>query len=307
MEKTDLKIFSSEQWFSALDTCNREAISVMLTSTSLVEHYASQLINYQLMHKKKNISYRYSWRDNISNLIAFCGNPTLKGFLDLHICRDYVFYMIDNFDKLTVDFRSVLFNAIKNRRERLSKYNMEMETFYNRIGFHGDNDLLFVINHISFLKKEYLNIRGLLIKNYKDYAMSKAMADYNNLNQYRNVSVEDMRQNYVLPILKAINKYDVDKGSFKNYLDIWIRKYREDQAHFLGESSSQNNGVKDGDFLSIDSEAAQESFQESQTVTEDSVVDIVNENRRRVIIENLAALVDPKGYARDFLELGKYT
>jgi len=299
---TELNVFSSEQWFSSLDVCNREAISVMLSSTRLVEHYASQLINYQLHHKKRNVSYRYTWRDNISNLIQFCGDPTLKRFLNLHICRDYIFYMIDDFTRLTTDFRQVLSDSIKHRNKRLQA-NVLMQVFYKKIGFHGDNDILFVINHVEFLKEEYLNIRDLLIHNYKDYAMSKAVADYKNMAHYSDISIDDMRQNYILPIIKAINKYDIDKGSFKAYLDIWIRKYRDNPTHFMDGSG---DGSTRTSFVSFDSDEHRKVDRIIQTREENNAVDIVNQNRQRMIIANLASLVDPKRYAVEYLELGEF-
>lgn len=295
MNKTDLNIFSSEQWFSALDRCNREAIEVMLSSTSLVEHYVSQLVNYQLSHKKKNVSYKYYWRDNISNLITFCNNPTLEGFVGLCICRDYIFNMIKDFDKLTEDFRDILFTTIKFRSERF-KYNPILETYYNKIGYRGDNDFLFVINHNAFLKKEYENIRNLLIMNYSDYVMSKARADYAYLNQYRQIPIEDIKQNYVLAVMRAINKYDVGKGSFKNYLDIWIRKYREDMAHFSDTSLSQKSIIPFDEIENYSNDNDQKK--------EDTIVEIVKRDQKEAILD-LARLVDPNCYAVEYLELGR--
>jgi len=207
--------------------------------------------------------------------------------------------MVDDFIHLTDKFRDVLSDSIKHRNTRLQS-NVLMQIFYQKIGFHGGNDLLFVINHVDFLRQEYLNIRDALISNYKDYAMSKAMADYK-AEQHNTISIDDMRQNYILPIIKAINKYDVDKGSFKNYLDLWIRKYRDNPTHF-GDGINWNR--KNAGIVSMDSDEYRESNSIMQMREENSVVDIVNENRQRMIIANLASLVDPKRYAIDYLDLG---
>ena len=294
-----LNVFSSEQWFSAIDYCIKDAIENLIHSTTLVEYYVSQLINYQLLHKKRNISSKYAWRDNISKSIKFCSNPTISRFMDLNINRDYVYHMLNDFEKITSNYKNVVYESFKYKSDRINKYNSILDAYHKRVGYHGNNDLLFVINHVSLLKNEYLNIRDLLIKNYKDYAINAAINDHSGLVKY--TSIEDMKQNYILPIIKSINRYDVNKGSFKSYLDIWLRKYKDDPTNFVGVSPLSVSGVKYDDFISFDKDMEEENISINNKNLFD---DIVNEKQKKDIVYQLALLVDKDQYAIDYLDLG---
>ena len=277
-------IYSSYQWFQVLDTMAELILETILENSSMLEYYAGQLMVFQHTHKRKAVSLEHKWRAALSKLTSFIAQPSMDLFLDINLDRGYTQSMIFNFLALMEGypqtFQQCFTKPIKKRS--LNLY-VELDSYHARIGAKHNRDMLQVVLHINYMFKEYLKIRDQIMMNYYAYISNKATYETSKYGVTTSYDREDLHQNYYMATNRAINHFNKDKGTFKSYLDLWLKKVLLQGFHSWNKGNPAE--LNESSFMILNN---QESWS-SQKLTDQPLL-------TKDQLTKLAGMLDPSGY-----------
>lgn len=294
--ESDLKIYSSDQWFKCIDRIIASIVASLIEHTSLVEHYVSQLIVYQHANKKRRISIEHKWEEAIERMLYFLERPTSDNFQDIVIDRGFAQTMIFGFNECVAGYMDTYSRVFDDPIGSMRDEYWTLDDYHKRVGKKANvRDLLCVINHVSYMTSEMEQFRNMILTNYAKYIVGLANSDSSNSPLM--TSRENLRQIYYLAANKAINHYNPKRGTFKPYLDLWIKKYRNSSSSFRNLAFSAPNGVRANNFyVSLDStDSTQDSFRNDsrELVYEERAADYGYSLER---LTQLASVVDKEQY-----------
>lgn len=284
-------MYSSVQWFTALDSLIYSAVDVLLQRTTFVQEHLSTLVNYQLMYKRRGVSTKLKWEATLATLIEVIANPTIENYKQLYLDRGYSIYLLSEFLRLSQGYTQLNVSGF-----RLA-FHLDLCYYIKTLNATTD-DLYGVIQHVDYTYKNIVELRNMLLSYYILYI--EKTANYDAKNAKFITDVEEIKQNYFLAFNKAVDHFNVDKGAFKSYLDVWITKYRNHHSNYYGTAFKVPSGSgiysmsEELDIEKVDSE-----------VFTSNCIDSVNTENTMDFYRRLARLVDPEGYSFESLGLTK--
>lgn len=295
----DLGVWSSDQWFTVMDRMLGLAFRDIIERTTVAEYCVSRLVVFQHSNKRRGLSMRmgrgpdeWEWEDVVSAMLAFMADPGLEKFNALRLDRAYSQEMLVEFLHVTDGYGALVAEAATDPAWLLTEQGAKMRNIHRAVGIKGRGDLLQTIANVAYVSGQVTTFRNNIIHEYTEYIDRKAA--YDAAHHPLHVSAADIRQNYYLAAIKAINHYNQDKGSFKSYLDIWMRKARNTGGHIMGSAYIPPSGAK-ANHISVDIELVREPSEEDE---DQSVPSLVAE---------LANTIDPEGYLAQAMGLDDET
>jgi hypothetical protein len=113
-----MKIKSSNQWFTLLDSFIYSAIECLINNTRFVEFYIGSLINYQFLHKRRRLSISNNYSDSIKLMGTFLTYPNVSNFRNINFDRGYSIFIIHEFIKLTKSYQLLALKDVSNPKIR---------------------------------------------------------------------------------------------------------------------------------------------------------------------------------------------
>lgn len=148
-----------------------------------------------------------------------------------------------------------------------------------------------LISHVRYLYGQLQELRHSILGSYRAYIYK--VARYDAEAHALPTDMEDMAQNYFLAADKAMNHFNIQKGAFKSYLDVWIKKARNSGNHFYGSAYRVPSGIKANHLYVPLSE-----LHDAEPDDDDHTPQALYERYDEVnLVRRLASLVDPGGYA----------
>lgn len=287
------RILSSAQWFMLLDGILYSAIDHLIQDTKIVEHYVSQLIGYQLAHKKRHTGIKGVWRENISLMVNFLIDPRLENYQAIHLDRGYTLSILRNFQRISRGYEQIFAKAFRAPPE-------DREAREALIQFHltvgAKRDILQTVQAVSCLSDAAHEVKRNLVSQFDKWL--RAQSYYDAKNHPLNSNADDLYQGYYLAADRAVDHFNLDKGTFQRYLEQWVKKSRNGNHHFYGSAFNVPTGSK-ANHLYVQLDDTQASV--------DDPFHLVNAKSERKQMLRLISLVDPGGYAAQALELEKVT
>jgi len=277
-------MMSSQQWFQAIDDGLHLGLEIAVNTTDLVPSYLAQLLNYQQLHKKRKLSLTFKCADLMPRLAATIIEPTLPNILSLKLNRHVITMLLSdtvNKTRVTTDGNTLGSNRVVDNDHYLRQP-------FTKSSVH--RELTSVLAAVADVKYQlYLSYKVYLDK----------VASFDATVRHLNYSQADLEQNYWLAFEKAIVLFNVDSGTFKSYLDLWVKKMRIEGNHILGKaldapSTAGVNVLGQSDECLVNWESGS------------NTLDTVNKQQQYKRILELARLVDPNGYAIQSLGLGDF-
>lgn len=279
------RILSDPQWFGILDRLLNSAIETLILDTRMTDHYVSQLVNYQLAHKKRHVGGDTVWTNNISRMLSFLSAPSIETFEAIGFDRGYVFNMLKDFLGLVDGYEAEYERAFHANTVA------DLNSFNRRIG--ASRDPLLTIQTVRVYLQAAREVKHGIIAQYDQRVESAAVFD---AKHHPLVSdSKDLRQGYYLAANRAVDHFNVQKGAFKTYLDQWIKKSRNGDHHHYGSAFQVPAGAT-ANHLYVPLDGV-------DGVVE-SAFDLVNSMGETQRLLDLIAMVDPGGYAAQALEIG---
>ena len=232
----------------------------------------------------------------MSVAIHFLGDPTIENFKKLSLDRGFSLAMLLNFQVLTQGYDTLYTEVFRNTKLRLTLLGHTLDLYHKTVGSKTP-DILNLIYHIRAAYQSCLQVKHAILANYSAYLNKTAFYDFQN--SILPLELDDLKQNYWVASNKAVDHYDLNKGSFKSYLDVWIKKARNQPTHFLGSAYTVPSGVQANHlYIPLDDTVVDTILDEAP-----SAFDLVAADQESNLLRALAYLVDPKGYALISLEL----
>ena len=234
-----LDVFSSYQWFSLLDGFLEHAVREMIDSTRMVEHYVSQMMFFQLSNKKRHVSLVHDWRTTIGKMSVFVSDPSWPRFKEINLDRGYQQAMLGDFVASANGYERKYDEYMKSSYlDMMTKHAKEIDDYHRLLCIRGKRDLYQCVASVRYFYECIKAFKNMLIGNYLGYLGKTA----GKAGEYG----MDLAQEYYAAANKAIDHYNPSKGTFKSYLDIWIRKV-------YGKKTQENRGASSrSGALSID-------------------------------------------------------
>lgn len=292
------KVYSSPQLFGALDDMIYSGVNALLQKTQLVQYYVSQLLNYQNTYKKRRVSYEHGWLDGISALARFLHTGTLEDFKAISLDRGFILAMFDDFLCRTEGYEDLYWQCFEKRKLYYTRYGLQLHLYHASVYLVKGRDMIQLVRQIQYLRQQVSRLKSKMLMDFSDYIARKANRDARSINLP--IDVQDLCQNYYMAANKAIDHFNLDRGAFKSYLDVWLKKGLHSGTHFYGSAYSIPSGAKANHlYVPLDS------IPEEEHHVAASPFHIVNEAQQDALIYQLAKLVDSEGYAIASLELGE--
>ena len=296
MDKTDLEVRSSDQWFTVMDRMIKLAMDDIIDKTTVAEYCASRLVVFQHENKRRGLSMRmgrgeWSWLDVVSAMIGFMTQPSLAKFMELRLDRAYAQEILSEFLKATEGYVELVESAVNHPDARMAQRE-RIDSIHSAVGIKYGRDILQTVTNVTYLDKEITKFRNRILQVYSEYI--ERMANYDAAHHPLRVSAADTKQNYYLAAMKSVNHFNQERGSFKSYLDIWLKKARNTSSHVTGSAYTPPSGVK-ANHISVSMDKIEDTTDDPQAAdAADSLLDMV-------------AMVDPDGYLADALELDTFS
>lgn len=285
---SDLGIWSSDQWFTVMDRMLGIAFADLIDRTTVAEYCVSRLVVYQHSNKRRGLSMRmgrktgdWEWENVVSAMLAFIADPTPERFAELRLDRAYAQEMLIEFLSLTAGYADAVARSAVDDAWRLGAGAEKIGRVHRAAGLKHGRDMVQTVANVAYLSGQVTSFRNRIIQEYSEYI--DRMAAYDAAHHQLRVSAADTRQLYYLAAMKAINHYNQDRGSFKSYMDIWIKKARNTGGHVTGSAYIPPSGAK-ANHISVNMDDVQEPS------TEDG------DSMQPDLVHKVASLVDSDGY-----------
>ena len=214
-------MFSSQQWFSLLDSLLEDAVGSLLSGTRMMEHYVSQLMLFQLANKKRHVSIIHDWKAVLGLMAVFVSRPSMSSFRDMALDRGYVEAALRDFADATEGYEREYARQLAKTHESMLAGYVPGESESIRIGdYHArvlarEKDIFHCVVNVRRQLSRVAAFKRKLTSNYLGYMHKTANATSDR---------DDLAQDYYLAANKAMDHFHAGKGTFKSYLDIWMRK-----------------------------------------------------------------------------------
>ena len=150
------------------------------------------------------------------------------------------------------------FLSIKLNREFYLKF---LENICTNIKASSTLDLTDVEAYYQFYKKQYTEIKNLLLGNYIRYAFSETNKFFSYYKDRLSLEVkEDYFSGLMLVILRVIDKYDSFKGTLTSFIENWLKDYR---TTFKARQTLVSKALDVADETYLDECSLEEEFHES--------------------------------------------
>ena len=246
--EVDLAVRSSDQWFTVMDRMIKLAAAELIEKTQVAEYCVSRLVVFQHANKRRGLSMNmgkdeWTWSDVVSAMIGFMADPSLERFEALRLDRAYSQGMLKEFLRATEGYESLVEGAFNDPGVKML-VREKVDAIHDAVGKRPGTgkDILQTVASIAYLDEEVTHLRNRILQVFAEYI--NRMAAYDAAHHPLRVSQRDTKQNYYLAAMKAVNHFNQERGSFKSYLDIWLKKARNANSHVTGSAYTAPSGAK---------------------------------------------------------------
>jgi hypothetical protein len=319
-------------------------INISLTGHQIAKIFDS--ITNQILYSLN--LYTNVLESNIINLISWVSNNRRKKISSLNreLQLQYLFYYLFTFDsnerytvlrKLKLDrfyvrkLATVFIQCSANYEELYKKYLtgsiteeelLQLSMLEHRCQCSREYLYPLIVNLKDYLKV-YKEITDLIISKYYKFLYTLVMKRIHGTT--RHFDAEDLYQNYIGAALKALDRYDPDKGALTSYIQLWIKNNQQSAeenpeygiayelptiqiAKNVREDSYNPTNIHEDNFS-----VSLETLLEEGELSEDTLgIDTYNpdkikeEKDKAQVLLYLAKEADPTGVARLSLGIDEY-
>lgn len=296
----------SNQLFKVLDHLLYESLRPVVENTTIFDEVFASTCAWYEKNKKRKLS-DLDRSAVINRMLGFIAvrdtDKKLELLKGMRLERSLLFSTVEVFLNRLNGYTKLYHLAHSHRgRSGLSINNRlrKMESNSKSINRKG---LYVAVNTAQTYYDLTKEMKLLIFHKYARLIFGKVRSE-GNYDTAASLDLSDMGQNYTVAAFKAISKYQVGKGTFKPYLDHWIKdaKTGRDFTHYHGLAFSvpsvsvlEKEGIVNI-AQDIDSE---EALATSIPGIEQNIVN----NSHNIRIVELALYADPEGYARVALGL----
>lgn len=292
--------YSSAQYVEVWDTLIYNALEPIVTCTKVADLILADVLHFYVENHRRKLSSLP--KDLVmSSLVRFLISEPEDRLERLRRCRlerNVLRLIVTTFLESAEEYQALTLKKIqvKDGTAHQAHIDHSLSHIETRLGYNGKLDLFSASSTVVFWHEQANKFKNMLMEKYLRLIVTQAQTYYKSNNS--NMDLDDIIQNLIVFTSKALDKYDVRKGTIVSYIQTWLQHAKnvtvvqEDGIAFLlpvaKRSAVANMAV------AIDNEEVLEVEYECGENVE------LESTRRRVQL--LAKLVDPTGLGR--LSLG---
>lgn len=296
---------SSNQIFTLFDEILFRAADSLVENTEFFETSFGSVIAWYNSNKRRKLS-RIPRDKAISLMVAFILTKDInvkKEILrTLMLERGLILDVLKRFLDLTEGYHKLLHRQVNMHHKFAASVSYRIHVIERSVLARENGDVYSCINIVRLWYTTALEMRDLVMQKYTRFIFSKVRQEVDRSTVM--VDVNDLAQNYVIALIKAIHKYLPERGTFQSYLEYWIldAKTNVDSKHYYGVAFDIPNmnclteGTLSNLYQSMDSA-------EVESVSTSCIEDEIVENAHILRVRELAEYADPIGYARASLNI----
>jgi hypothetical protein len=294
--------YTSYQLLHVLDTLLWRSVKPMLQTTRFMDRILANVLSWGATNPRRKLSSLP--KDQFYTLlVAFLStdDPKLKYKIlkRLRLERNILFFAISRFLELTKNLQ----------------LGQNPPDIFSKLAVTDANRLWFASRELRYWGDLASTFKGWIIEKYMRYVMLEASTFYRQQllqNPHLTFDQEDIAQNFILVVDRAINKCDPNQGTLTAYIQTWLRDAKTN-PHFRGEygmaysiPASQRRRLAQQQVSAVNISVCIDD--ESLTgLSSDHDIEADYERRKQVEhIRLLAKRADPHGIARLFLGIGEH-
>ena len=306
-EKLD-KNFSSYDLLTTLDTLLLRSVLPILKNSKYIERNLSLVVGWYTNAARRKLSSNGS-KDEFNTRIAelILAKPEEKALVWKKLCleRTLTFHMVSSWLEELRDWPTY---RVKNDIDAMTQCE-------NAACLLDRENVFPLIQEVDFWLKKAVEFKHMLVEKYMRLAMLEATTYYKiqkQNNPHLSIMLDDVAQNFILAVSKAIDKCDANRGTITSYVQTWLHDAKSTVhfSHEYGTAYSLPNNKKRGIVteglkinniaVSLDHDEVQE--MKSTDNVEENVMAAQVVNRVRI----LAKAADPVGLGRIALQIGEH-
>lgn len=292
--------WTDSQMMTALDQLIHLGIDPIIENTTFIDQHIPAILCWYATNTGRKISTVDKPRVlHLLNLylLADRRKDKVRLFRKLKLERNIGFYLLARFLAVTEGYLQL---EVRYAQKRLPSIRYAMEDFECATG--GNRKTLGrVIQRVRSWTNEAVFFKNQIIERYFRHAVMQANR-FSRDNE--RIEMEEVSQNFILAISKAVNKMDADKGVLTSYINRWIdnAKHSSLQPHEYGVAFSLSQHAKRkvamGELQLVNISQAFDSEEVQSTPDPVDSMDYVVQEDRVARVRRLAKIADPDGYAR---------
>lgn len=304
-----------------LDYLIYEALRPVVMNSCIFDLQLSHVLIHAAGNKKRKLSAlpREEFLSKAANTLSeSSGDVKFEYIIGLKLERGFVYNFLVNFINRVANYTTLYLEYMTCTKPEQRVYvDQQLRVVEDDVGFQREHLFPTLQNVSSWLELAY-EFRNSIVMQYHKHAIKKA-------HQYagmkgENFDVQDLSQNLLAAVTKAIDKYDSSQGALTSYVNFWIMNaqtyassehgheygiaYTIPQGHRKTIAGGNSNGISNFS-VSLDSalEEDEDGSLHSLLVGASSVEDVVIAEDELTKMLRLAKYADPKGIGRLYLDL----
>lgn len=294
--------YTSFQLLSVLDQLLWKSMWPILRTTDYFDRVLANVIGWSATNPRRKLSSLPKDRFNTyaaAYLVADTPKVKLRILKKMRIERNILFYVVARFLEVMRDVPPA----------------KPSQKVVNALAVFDHEGLWFAARESDYWHQQAIAFKGMIMEKYMRFVMMEAQQFHKQQRQHNphlNFDLDDIAQNFILAVNKAIDKCDAQQGTLTSYIQNWI-KDAKGNPQLRGEygiaytiPASQRRAVAQSPknkavniSVSIDSD-------ELQHLRSESNVEEEFERKRTVeLVRLLAKRADPTGISRMFLGIGE--
>ena len=322
-EKTNL---TGGQIATIMDTLLYDALGELMLRTDVFDVELAYVLALSTSNKKRKLCSAVERTESITMLVQALMTTDRQAKLDivskLGLERQFVFVFLRKFldryyDNFMALYRKFLIVRDPDEHKHLSR---KLDVMTAAVGAENKGALFLTLNQLNTALDHFMSFYNDVIADFLCFCRQQARfyvtTNTNHFDQ------DDVRQNFLHAVIRAINKYDSAKGALTSYVKWWILNAQtcNSSEHEYGIAytipQTQRKRLAEGSAphsvnfsVSLDSQSSGEDGEETslhQKLDDSRVLeDSVNASRTAERLSLLVKKVDPHGLARLTLDLAE--
>jgi len=272
------------------------ALEPILFNSNFIETHLASLVAWYSNTQRRKIAGEEK-EITVSKILVFLNTKEkhrkLHLLKDIGLERNIYLLILEDFSRITDSYvKSHNSNLIKtDEHEIIDTKNIESKVLWLNDSLYG------VIRTINKWKKTAITFKQQIMEKYIRLAVLQAAKDYA-LYAYK-ISIDDLFQNYMIAVSKAIDKSNPNKGVLTSYIQDWFKNAKLNTAAMYNYTAAFNTPNSKYNFgettVDIDSEEC------SYLASEETEADEDSEH-----VAMIAQTVDPLGIGRLALGISQH-
>lgn len=214
--------WTSAQYSEVLDRLLYESIDPIIRSSNYVDQWIAAILSWYACDARRKISN--VGRNKLLTLMMMfitSKDPETKILIlrSMRLERNLLSGIVTNWRTFTSDYRKLSDSLFDDRSKKVALYLKQVE-----VSVLATGSIYGVINTVDFWFNHYTHFKDQLLEKYTRLALIKSKEFYVQTGHV--LDLDDIIQIFMVSTSKAIDKYDVQKGSLTSYIQTWFKDAR---------------------------------------------------------------------------------